>query len=307
MQIKRSALKSATQCDVFNGFRNCLSEGIIIPDITSNPYAKNNRSTLLTKQVVSILKIDENVANISKKVLETQLYPQYLLLYSLAEYLFFEAPPDEQNSYMICELLAASDEGQDEKSDLDRLFDLLSEKEQEQSEKHIALEHYRKFKVESGGKDKEIADALKKRLRPYFAGNDDLFEAASFASIVDTAHIHLSILSHTFLNASNGTEIRNSLAKKAHGIFLKIFDWYAFRRAHRLLVETLISIQAERREKAPIKAVIRKVDTMTESKQEEFKSEITIMDVIAKLDEMPESTPGRTRLKKATHFFSEFM
>jgi len=81
---------------------------------------------------------------------------QFLL--ANAYYLWYEAPPDEQNMYMLAELFRAYEvrDGQEEfKSDLDRLFDMLEEKNTE----HIALLHHRKFKRYFGS-DKVVKSCL---------------------------------------------------------------------------------------------------------------------------------------------------
>jgi len=86
---------------------------------------------------------------------------EYLLILSLAEYLYHEAPPDEQNLFMMAELLdAAQPPSLGHKSDLDRLFDMLKEKNQ----KHMAVHHYHDFKALAGDAEGDIAYSARVRL-----------------------------------------------------------------------------------------------------------------------------------------------
>lgn len=66
---------------------------------------------------------------------------EYDMLSSLCLYLYYEAPPQEQNFSMIMELLRAT-YASSEPSDLDRLFELLEEKDPN----HIALKKYHAYK-----------------------------------------------------------------------------------------------------------------------------------------------------------------
>jgi len=84
---------------------------------------------------------------------------EYYLLMSCLEYLYYEAPDDEQNLFMVIELIDAgivSEIG--EESDLDRLFEMLRKKD----EKHIALCHYEKFKSIAGEKANDIFDSCRR-------------------------------------------------------------------------------------------------------------------------------------------------
>ncbi|GHV12239.1 hypothetical protein FACS1894219_04780 [Clostridia bacterium] len=100
-------------------------------------------------------------------------------------YLYCEAPNDEQNLNMICELVRADNPHEDShQSDLDRLFKLLDDKEP----KHIAKTHYKTY-IRNSGNRKSVLDSLSKRLYPLFSfqsgddecifencGKDEIFE-----------------------------------------------------------------------------------------------------------------------------------
>jgi len=308
VHFKQSVLRQATEKDVFKGLKKSPDSYVVIPDITSSVYSSNNQSVLLAKNVVSIIKLNADVKLMSKQQIDAQLYPQYLLLYFLAEYLHFEAPFDEQNTYMIMELLSVTENGQRSISDLDRLFNLLAEKESNEG-KHVALVHYRKFKAESSGRDKSIALELREKLRPYFSTEDDLFEAVNSSSIKKTAKIHLTLLLHTFCAANDRVIIRKHgplSVGKIGNCFYRIIRWRRYRHAFSLLVEILRSMQKERKRETAIRDVIRRLDEVQETLGPKCEASITIMDVVGKLDAMPESTPGRALLLKATKFFSEF-
>jgi hypothetical protein len=299
MRIKKTLLKLEPEKDIFREFWNVRRDKVIIPDFTTNPYS-DNQSALLTKRIVSLLKIDANLETMTKKQADDQLYPQYLLMHALVEYLYFEAPHNEQNIYMVMELLAITENGQYTVSDLDKLFNLLSEKEQNQTGTHIALVHYRKFKIESNGRDKSIAEALRRKLRPYFSLNDDLFEIAGSTSTKYTACFLLTLLLRTFHDDRPSDENHNSFFQKLKDICNYHINR---RRASRLFMNTLRVIQMEHNEETSIIDVKKRLDEMPTLGR---KWAVTILDVIKKLDEMPDTTPGKIFLKKVTYFFSEF-
>ncbi|MCL2660253.1 MAG: DUF2971 domain-containing protein [Acidobacteriaceae bacterium] len=72
------------------------------------------------------------------------IHAEYYLLTAIVEFLNKEAPPDERNLFMVAEILEAGvkEDGQkDHKSDMDRLFDILKEK----NANHRAIWYYNKF------------------------------------------------------------------------------------------------------------------------------------------------------------------
>jgi len=69
---------------------------------------------------------------------------EHNLLSSLCLYLYYEAPPDEQNFSMIMELLRAANTKNGVQSDLDRLYKLLERRDVN----HIALQKYNIYKHE---------------------------------------------------------------------------------------------------------------------------------------------------------------
>jgi len=86
---------------------------------------------------------------------DTSKAEKYLLM-SMLEYLQIEAPDDEQNLFMVVHLIDAGiddrkNTNDDYESDLDRLFNMLEEK----NEDHIALKHYKKFKELAGSTSNE--------------------------------------------------------------------------------------------------------------------------------------------------------
>ena len=67
------------------------------------------------------------------------------LVISQMLYLYHEAPDDEQNMFMLAELIDSAKSSYEEdflkRSDLDRLFEMLEEKDSS----HIALEYYNRY------------------------------------------------------------------------------------------------------------------------------------------------------------------
>jgi len=95
----------------------------------------------------------------------------WLFLTSLFQYLWFEAPENEQNLFMVKELIDAGvNEELDWQSDLDRLFKLLEDK----APNHIALKNYQRYKALARHNVPEIVDAAQ-GLFYYIGKLDHLF------------------------------------------------------------------------------------------------------------------------------------
>ena len=74
----------------------------------------------------------------------------HMLLMALISYLLYEAPPEEQNFAMVMEMLRyaeVKEENEDHVSPLDRLFQLLEDRDPD----HIAVKYYKEYK--SGARD----------------------------------------------------------------------------------------------------------------------------------------------------------
>jgi len=84
-------------------------------------------------------------------------------LIAVSEYLFMEAPRDEMNMCMLCEMIRAdySDDNYESETDLDRLFKMLENKNKE----HHSLEHYENYK-KAGANRKKVLESISSRLRP---------------------------------------------------------------------------------------------------------------------------------------------
>jgi len=92
-------------------------------------------------------------------------------LLSMSYYLWFEAPKDEQNMFMIAELCRAFKirEGQEDyESDIDRLFEMLEEKDP----RHIALQHYKIFKKSTLTLQDSVVKSCYFRIFPIMAEDD---------------------------------------------------------------------------------------------------------------------------------------
>jgi WD40 repeat protein len=134
-----------------------------------NIHAKNNPMPTAQKHIVRFIK-------------------------SLAQYLFHEAPPEEQNIYMMNELFRAAEvrEGQkDFQSDLDRLFRLLEEKDSNAS----ALKNYKKYKKLNPIAQKNVYSLCQRIFNPIIhSSNDILCHAKCFE---DLPLISLSFISNS--------------------------------------------------------------------------------------------------------------
>ena len=82
-----------------------------------------------------------------------------MLLMALMSYLYYEAPPEEQNFTMVMEMLRAGDINEDDstyKSTLDLLFERLKDRNPD----HIALKYYHDYKKGAGKTLKSIQITL---------------------------------------------------------------------------------------------------------------------------------------------------
>jgi hypothetical protein len=122
----------------------------------------------------------ETVYNIDVTTLEKSL------LISLFIYLYFEAPISNRNLCMICELINREQPDDEHKSELDRLFTKLEEK----NANHPALVEYRKYR-NSGSLRKTVHNLLRRRLRPLIAvssnENKNIFEDCSSSELLQLA------------------------------------------------------------------------------------------------------------------------
>ena len=136
------------------------------------------------------------LSNISKE--DIKLVEYYLLMSSM-EYLYYEAPEDEQNLFMVLELIDAGKKERGCESDLDRLFNMLKEKDAE----HIAVKHYEKFKVIAGDRVNDIIKSCRKHFSAignglnifkYVRENDKEYNISASAKI----EIFAKIIMRTF-------------------------------------------------------------------------------------------------------------
>lgn len=118
-----------------------------------------------------------NVRNIEKS-----------LITAMFLYLYAEAPANEMSLCMVCELVRADDPcGSDySQSDLDRLFQLLAEKDYD----HPALLQYKKYQ-KSGSLRREALKSVRKRFRPLISitSNDEnnIFDECSKFELFELA------------------------------------------------------------------------------------------------------------------------
>lgn len=108
-----------------------------------------------------------------------------MLLLALVFYLFYEAPPEEQNFPMIMEMIRAGEvreDNEDYTSPLDVLFGKLEGRNAE----HVALKYYRSYRSGSAKTLKSIQITLLSRL--------EKFNLESLSGITQTDELELSLL-----------------------------------------------------------------------------------------------------------------
>ena len=108
-----------------------------------------------------------------------------LLFYALFGYLYYEAPPEEQNFSMLLDLINAfevHEEDESYKNAVDLLFEELADKEPE----HFAVRQYAKFKLAAGKTAKSILVSCGARLAP--------FDIKELRDLTDTDEMHLDLI-----------------------------------------------------------------------------------------------------------------
>ncbi|MDR1533401.1 MAG: sel1 repeat family protein [Clostridiales bacterium] len=99
------------------------------------------------------------------------LAAEYSLLLSLAQYLYYEAPANEQHLFMIVELIEAAKSESGYESVLERLFGLLAERDSS----HVALKNYEICKKLSGNSLAAVVASCRKMFN-FIGGKDNIFE-----------------------------------------------------------------------------------------------------------------------------------
>jgi uncharacterized protein YrzB (UPF0473 family) len=142
-----------------------------------NPFVQLQYATLKTDKPYFSEAVDRFLVKYKKVTLAERFF-----LMSLLEYLYDEAPKDEQNLFMVVELIEAGLHEETSESDLERLFQLLEEKYGQ----HIAKRHFENFKTQASKEDSpdtteaiKETDAIIKACRKHFAPigkPDDFFK-----------------------------------------------------------------------------------------------------------------------------------
>ena len=108
-----------------------------------------------------------------------------LLFYALFGYLYYEAPPEEQNFSMLLDLINAfevHEEDESYKNAVDLLFDELAQKNPD----HFAVRQYAKFKLAAGKTAKSILVSCGARLAP--------FDIKELRDLTDEDEMHLDLI-----------------------------------------------------------------------------------------------------------------
>ena len=108
-----------------------------------------------------------------------------MLLLALVFYLFYEAPPEEQNFPMVMEMIRAG-EVKEDNDDYTSALDVLFNKLENRNPEHVALKYYRSYHSGSGKTLKSIQITLLSRL--------EKFNLESLAGITQTDEMELGLL-----------------------------------------------------------------------------------------------------------------
>jgi len=96
---------------------------------------------------------------------------EFLFIWANALYLFNEAPTDEHNMFMMAELFSAGVTDSEESSDLDRLFEMLREK----NPNCLTIKKYDDFKACSVGIRNAVIKSCMGRIAPICCVGDSVF------------------------------------------------------------------------------------------------------------------------------------
>lgn len=134
------------------------------PGWFGNPFCHLDEKTDLFEVASEFVEKVTSSYNFEIRLAEAEKY----LLASMMAYLFWEAPSDEQNMFMIYELLKAGilSESYIElniESDLDRLYNMLEEKDSD----HTALQYYAKYKNLAGNNHQKVINNTMKHIPQY--------------------------------------------------------------------------------------------------------------------------------------------
>ena len=169
-------------------------EGTVIPIFNLFSLYKYLRKCLTQEHTAE--ELDLTVTRFLKKTNADQnitTFDDSNLIKAVIEYLYNEAPNDEQNVFMIIELINAgfkSEEQEEYESNLDRLFEMLEEKD----ENHIALQHYIVFFDTAGNQGNSIFETCRKRFS-CIGSPDNIFE---YAKKKDDAEMLAKVIIHNF-------------------------------------------------------------------------------------------------------------
>jgi len=116
---------------------------------------------------------DKEVSNFLVHINDNQKLSEFYLIMSSIEYLNKEAPSDEQNLFMVIELIEAgiNEYNYSNESDLDRLINMLKEKDTN----HIAVRHYDMFHFLAGEKVNDIIDSCRRHFSA-ISSNGNMFK-----------------------------------------------------------------------------------------------------------------------------------
>ena len=172
-----------------------------------NPFAYFNDEEDISGWVDLLLKYTDVYPNY-ESVSTLISAAEFKLINSLCLYLYYEAPPDEQNLSMIMELLRAAKADGDNanaKTDLDRLFDMLREK----NPVHISVLEYEAFKnmIVTATAKKVKAASIREKLEitKHFSMKNviasaykrlEIFDGRDFGAITITDNINLKSFTH---------------------------------------------------------------------------------------------------------------
>jgi len=150
-------------------FRDNLNRGIVLNFFEFSDYF------MFADDIAKFIRIILNRNNNGKNNDFSVEDKSFLLLYSCALYLYYDAPRSEQTMFMLLLLLDACevrDSDESFMSDLDRLFKLLEDK----NSRHVALLYYGAYKAQGNVSEiKYVVKSCKSKLAPLFGGGDNIF------------------------------------------------------------------------------------------------------------------------------------
>jgi lipoprotein NlpI len=184
---------------------------------TSILYATYERLHLTLDENLKTPDYEQEINNFLVKVGNNPIrLAEHYLLISLIKYLHDKAPEDEQNLFMVVELIDAGKKEKGYDSDLDRLFDMLDKKK---AEDMVLRSYYEKFCFTANEDVNDIISSCRKHFC-MIGRKNDFFK---YINNNDDLHLLAKIIIKTFAKPNSRGELYLYIDKLYHYL-IELYD-----------------------------------------------------------------------------------